>query len=249
MVLVGGVDPGGGAGLARDFATATTFQAHPLLVGTAWTLQDPSFGHAIEPRDSDRLRVCLRAALARAAQSSCVKIGMVATSSIADAIGDELACYGGPVVYDPVLCATSGGALYEGDREAVLRLARRTTLLTPNLDEAAWLLDRRVRTLSDARQAARLLHAAGISAVLVKGGHLEGEATDTLVTRSGETLFSSPRVAGKNPRGTGCALATAIAVAFAQRLTIEEAVAEAKAWLTQGIARAACAGGEQHLEQ
>jgi len=83
--------------------------------------------------------------------------------------------------------------------------------------------------------------------VLVKGGHLEGDATDVLLSPAGESLFSSPRIAGPSPRGTGCALATAIAVDLARGETLERAVASAKTWLTQRIASAVAVGDEWHL--
>jgi hydroxymethylpyrimidine/phosphomethylpyrimidine kinase len=172
---------------------------------------------------------------------------MVTTEPIAQAIEAALRSYAGPVVYDPVLQASSGDSLYDGERSAILALARRVSLLTPNLGEAAWLLDRPVRSESEARAAARDLCALGIAAVLVKGGHLEGDATDVLLSPAGESIFSSPRIAGPSPRGTGCALATAIAVGLARGEPLELAVASAKTWLTRRIADARTVGDEWHL--
>jgi hydroxymethylpyrimidine/phosphomethylpyrimidine kinase len=194
------------------------------------------------------VRSALAAALDKiGAAGGCVKIGMVATASLAQTILSGLAAYPGPVVYDPVLRASSADSLYDGDLESILALARRATLLTPNLDEAAWLLGKPVRTLSDTREAARALRALGVAAVLVKGGHLEGDATDVLLSSTGESLLASPRIAGPSPRGTGCALATAIAVNLARGETLERAVASAKTWLTQRIAGAVAVGDEWHL--
>jgi len=245
---VGGLDPGTGAGLARDLLTADSFGARAVVVGTAWTEQDSASVRTVEPRQPENVQASLAAALAKIAAPGCaVKIGMVATAPIARAIVAALATFAGPVIYDPVLRASSGGLLYDGDREAVLELAKRATLLTPNLGEAAWLLDRPVRTEFDARAAARDLRALGMAAVLVKGGHLEGEATDVLLSPAGERLLSSPRVAGPSPRGTGCALATAIAVQLASGEPFEDAVAWAKAWLTDRIRNAHLVGGERHL--
>ena len=248
VVLVGGVDPGAGAGVLRDLLTATTLGARTVVVGTAWTVQGSPAAHTFEPRDPECVRIALSAALAEAGtECTSVKIGMISTAAIARAVLATLAPFAGPVVYDPVLRASSGGSLYDDDRESVLALARRATLLTPNLDEAAWLLDRPVRTQSDARDAARDLRGLGISAVLVKGGHLEGDATDVLRTPAGESLLSCPRVAGPSPRGTGCALATAIATLLAGGQPIELAVATAKTWLAARIANATAAGAERHL--
>ena len=248
IVIVGGLDPGTGAGVARDLLTATALSASGVVVGTAWTEQGSLSAHGIEPRAPERVQAALTAALAKVgATGSCIKIGMVATTPIAQAILMALSSYPGPVVYDPVLRASSGDALYDGDRESILALAQRATLLTPNLGEAAWLLDWPVRTESDARGAARALRARGVAAVLVKGGHLEGDATDVLLSPAGETLLSSPRIAGPSPRGTGCALATAIAVELAHGETLERAVASAKTWLTKQIASARPVGDERHL--
>jgi hydroxymethylpyrimidine/phosphomethylpyrimidine kinase len=246
LVLVGGVDPGAGAGVLRDLLTASALDAHAVVVGTAWTEQGQA--PTIEPRAPERVAAAITAGLARAGTTRvAVKIGMLATAAIAGQILNVLAPHVGPVVFDPVLCASSGFALYDGDRQAVLALARRATLLTPNLDEAGWLLDRTLRTLADAREAARALHALGVSAVLVKGGHLEGEATDTLLSSAGESLFSAARIAGPSPRGTGCALATAIAVKLAEGQPVEHAIAAAKEWLTGRIERASAVAGERHL--
>jgi len=252
VVLVGGLDPGGGAGVLRDLLTTVALGARGEVVGTAWTEQGVPSTRAIEPRGPERVQVALAAALARVGTAgSAVKIGMVASTPIAQAIETALRAYAGPVVYDPVVQASSGDALYQGDRStilaAILALARRSTLLTPNLGEAAWLLDRPVRNESDARAAARDLRALGIAAVLVKGGHLEGDATDVLLSPAGESIFSSPRIAGPSPRGTGCALASAIAVGLARGKPVEQAVASAKTWLTQHIASAHSVGDERHL--
>jgi len=248
VVLVGGLDPGAGAGVARDLLTASALGARGLVVGTAWTEQGSPSTWSIEPRAPERVQAALASALARVvATGSAVKIGMVATAPIAQAIEKALAAYPGPVVFDPVLRASSGDSLFDGNRSSILALARRVTLLTPNLAESAWLLGHPVRSEADARAAARELRALGIAAVLVKGGHLEGDATDVLLSPTGESLFSSPRIAGPSPRGTGCALATAIAVGLARGEPVERAVASAKTWLAHHIANAHLVGEEWHL--
>jgi len=244
VVLVGGIDPGTGAGLARDLLTASALGARATLIGTAWTEQQRVF--AVEPREPEQVRASLARALERAGRTA-VKIGMVATGDIARGVETGLGSFAGPVVYDPVGRASSGGALYDGDRESVLRLARRATLLTPNLTEAAWLLERPVETAAQARAAARALQGLGIPAVLVKGGHLEDEAADVLVSAAGESVLVAPRWGGASPRGTGCALATAIAVHLAAGETLERAVVAAKAWLSERIARATAVDDERHL--
>lgn len=246
LVLVGGIDPGGGAGVLRDLLTAVEHGAHATVIATCITDQDTSRVSGVETRDVGMLRRSLGRALSKRS-TAAVKIGMVATAEVALAIADALSGLAAPVVFDPVLRASSGGALYQGDRAAVLALARRVTLLTPNLGEAAWLLDRPVPDLSGAEAAARELVALGIPAVLVKGGHLAGDATDVLLDRNGQRLLSTPRIPGPSPRGTGCALATAIAVHLARGANLRDAVADAKGWLTGKIATATRVGDEWHL--
>jgi hydroxymethylpyrimidine/phosphomethylpyrimidine kinase len=247
LVSVGGVDPSAGAGVLRDVLTARDLGARAVVVGTAWTVQDDR-APSVEPRDAEKVRLALAAALSRdGTLPTAAKIGMVATSAIARVVLAGLASFPGPIVFDPVLRATSGLSLYAGDRESVLALARRATLLTPNLDEAGWLLERPVRTLVEARSAARALRALGIAAVLVKGGHLADEATDVLCSSAGESIHASPRHAGPSPRGTGCALGTAVAVELAAGHPLEDAVAAAKTWLGERIGSAATVAGERHL--
>jgi hydroxymethylpyrimidine/phosphomethylpyrimidine kinase len=246
VILVGGVDPRGGAGVLRDLLTAVELGAEPTVTPTAFTEQDATSVASIEPRDSERVARSVSAALARAREPG-VKVGMVATGSTARAIASVLDTFAGPVVFDPVLRASSGGSLYCGGRDEVLELAARSTLLTPNLSEAAWLLDRVVETLDDAKMAARDLVAMGVPAVLVKGGHLRGAACDVLLDGAREHVFTSVRVTGASPRGTGCALATAIAVGLVRGQDLKSAVASAKAWLTAKIAGAHHVDDEWHL--
>lgn len=248
IVLVGGVDPGGGAGVLRDLLAAIELGARATVVPTCITDQDATRVSSVEPRESTRVRQSLGRTLAAVQRPvQVVKIGMVATAEIARSVVDALGHFAGPVVYDPVLRASSGGALYDGDRAAVIALARRVTLLTPNLGEAAWLLDRPVTDVPGAESAARELVALGVPAVLVKGGHLAGDATDVLLDGDRHRLLSNPRIPGPSPRGTGCALATAIAVHLARGDRLGDAVAAAKAWLTGKIVAATRVGDAWHL--
>ncbi len=152
---------------------------------------------------------------------------------------------------DPVLAASSGGALWQGPLEALWPLLRRATLVTPNAPEAAALIERPVETLADARAAAAALRAAGIAAALIKGGHLEkaadGTVTDLLVTTEGERRFTRPRSGGPSPRGTGCALSTAIAVELASGRALAVAVERATEWLAARIANAVEKDGARRL--
>jgi hydroxymethylpyrimidine kinase/phosphomethylpyrimidine kinase len=246
VVLVGGLDPGGGAGVLRDMRSADELGAHSLVVATCITEQDTTSVASVEPRDPGQVGRSLSAALARA-RPACVKVGMVANAGVARAIAHALSGFTGKVVYDPVLRASSGGSLYLGDQAPILGLARLAFVLTPNLGEAAWLLGRPVESVADALAAARDLVALGAPAVLVKGGHLAGDASDVLCWCDGLRVITHPRIAGPSPRGTGCALATAIAVGLARGQELESAVGTAKTWLASKIAGATRVGDEWQL--
>lgn len=250
VLAVGGLDPGGGAGIIRDLLTLNDLRARPILVGTAWTNQSPAGVHAVEPRDPAAFADAFRRALAQAPRGrTSVKVGMTATPHIVSSIVDVLEGFDGPVVFDPVLAASSGGSLFEGSPAAVLPLIERADLTTPNLAEAAALCGATsLTTVGDACRAARLLRdELGARAVLVKGGHLEGEATDVLVDATGERLFTAARVPGASPRGTGCALASAIAADLARGEELAIAIERARAWLVKRIRGARAVGGERHL--
>lgn len=248
VVAVGGLDPTGGAGLVRDLLTAEALGAGAILVGTAWTRQDEGGVKGVEPRHPDLVRAALEHALAACpSRRGAVKVGMVARGSIAAAIVAGLDAWQGPVVFDPVLGASGGGSLFEGVPADLLPLVRRATLITPNLAEAAWLTGLAVETLDQARHAAQVLAGWGPAAVLVKGGHLPGAATDVLRYAAGEQPFEGTRLPGKTPRGTGCALATAIAVGLAQGQALEPAVAAAKVWLAGRIQAATTVGNARYL--
>jgi hydroxymethylpyrimidine/phosphomethylpyrimidine kinase len=255
LVAIGGIDPGGGAGLLRDLSTARALGARVHVVGTAWTEQGEGAIHRVEPRDPADLENAVRQARARG--PAAIKIGMVPTAEAAAAIVRALEGYDGPVVVDPVLATSRGGPLYAGDPRGLLPLLRRATLVTPNAPEAAVLAGRPVDSGTDAEAAARALRErAGIGAVLLKGGHLghpgpggdDGVVVDRLESAAGARAFRHARVPGPSPRGTGCALATAIAVELGGGAALEPAVERAIEWLARAIAEAVeQPGGERHL--
>jgi hydroxymethylpyrimidine/phosphomethylpyrimidine kinase len=248
-VVVGGLDPGGGAGLLRDVATATALGARAHAVGTAWTEQGPGI-HRVEPRDPEAVRAALAHALATL-RPAAVKIGMAAAPATAAALVEALAGYAGPVVVDPVLATSRGGALWAGEPRELLPLLRRATLVTPNAVEAARLAGMPVAAVLEAEAAGRWLgEVAGLRAVLIKGGHLAGpdaSVTDVLVTSAATTHYPHRRIPGPSPRGTGCTLATATAVQLGGGRPFAEAVQAAIDWLAAAIAAATKVGDERHL--
>jgi hydroxymethylpyrimidine/phosphomethylpyrimidine kinase len=172
-----------------------------------------------------------------------VKIGMVSEPAVIEAIVAGLERWSPRhIVLDPVMVATSGDRLLAPDAIEALRtkLIPRASLITPNLPEAAALLDEQI-ALSETqieRQGKRLL-AMGASAVLIKGGHGEGaESIDYLIREAGIVALAAPRIATKNTHGTGCSLSSAITAGLAKGDDLDAAARHAKTWVTAAIAAA-----------
>ena len=222
ILAIGGTDSSGGAGLTRDTAMAAELGAILRPVVTAVTVQTNDAVLAIHPSPPQGVADQAYAALATPPAPGAVKIGMLGSAAVAEAVNATLP-EDLPVVLDPVLKATSGGTLMEAGGFGAL--LRRAALVTPNLAE--------LETLSGLggsveAQAAALL-AQGVPAVLVKGGHGSGaESIDLLFTRCGAAAsFAAPRLA-VSKRGTGCSLATAIACLLAQGAGLEDACRRGK---------------------
>lgn len=255
VVVVGGLDPTGGAGVVRDYLTARALGAEARMVTSALTEQSAHRGViAIEPRDAASLERSLCIALERAPIGAvAVKVGMLPGRTQSDAVVKALRGFTGAVVVDPVLSSSSGGRLFEGEPSSLGPLLARATLVTPNIPEAEAMSGMGIATLEEAVEAGRRLVADGLQAVLLKGGHLAGSlATDVLLMRTArsnvaEVRFGEPRAPVGKVRGTGCALGTAIAVELSRGAPLVEAIRRAKAWLTGALAATIEVGGERHF--
>jgi hydroxymethylpyrimidine/phosphomethylpyrimidine kinase len=247
VLVIGGLDPSGGAGLVRDALTAVAHGARPIVVGTAWTEQGPGV-HRVESRDAGALRDSVRQALL--AKPAAVKVGMVPDAVRVEAIVEGLRKYEGPIVVDPVLASSRGGPLFQGPPRALFPLLERATVVTPNAPEAGALSGLAVVDSAGVEAAARALAGAGIAAVLVKGGHLGGPGdvvTDTLLVDAEIRRLAHARVGGGDVRGTGCALATAIAIQLGRGATVLGAVEASTSWLVGALGAAVDVRGERHL--
>lgn len=257
VIAVGGLDPTGGAGLVRDHATALARGASCELVLTAWTEQGTAGVVAIEPRPAGAVADNLERALQRSeTRRTAVKVGMVATPAIANVVARVLSVWAGPVVFDPVLHASHGGALFAGNPATdVDALLARADVTTPNWPELALLAGGvEVGDEENRERAVARLRERGAPALLIKGGHAPGgphgaidQVTDTLFTAGGSVRWSRPRWPGPSPRGTGCALATALAVERARGRALAEATEAAGAWLHERIGQAHDIGGQRVL--
>lgn len=240
VLVIGGADSSGGAGIVRDaqvLAACATASVYAVTAVTAQTSKNVVSIHHVPPHV---VRQQIRAAL-DTDDVRAVKIGMLGTAPTVEAVVRELPSRDTvPIVVDPVLAATSGGVLLDETGRDALRtmLLPRITLLTPNIPEAAMLLgESPAEAEADLAAQGRRLRELGPTAVLIKGGHGRGaHCVDLLVSADGATTrLASPRVA-VSPRGTGCALSSAIAAALAGGATIAAACAFAKPWLSARIA-------------
>ncbi|WP_075215590.1 bifunctional hydroxymethylpyrimidine kinase/phosphomethylpyrimidine kinase [Mongoliimonas terrestris] len=238
-VTIAGSDSGGGAGIQADLKTFSALGVYGASVLTALTAQNTRGVFAIHDVPPDFVRAQMDAVFSDLAVDA-VKIGMLATPAVIDAVAAGLEAHGQrQVVLDPVMIAASGDPLLRDDAVDTLRrrLMPLALLVTPNLPEAARLLDGPIaETRADmAAQAAALL-ALGPRAVLVKGGHGTGaESADLLLDADGQLWLTAPRHATTNTHGTGCTLSSAIAAELARGRQLREAVAEAKAYVTAAI--------------
>lgn len=230
IMIIGGTDSSGGAGLTRDAFVARRFGYDVSPIVTAVTAQSNTRVAAVSVMPADLVAKQIRAAL-EAIQPAAVKIGMLGNSDVAEAVADGLGPLSCSVVIDPVLKASSGGQLMSGLLPAAL--LSQATLVTPNLPEAAALSGRAEASNDmDIKQQAAWFIDQGSEAVLIKGGHATGNlATDTIVTVTDSWALSSPRVHA-TLRGTGCALATAIACGLGDGLGLFDACRMAKGFVS-----------------
>ena len=237
VLVIAGTDSSGGAGLARDVATLTRLGVEAQCAVTAVTAQTDRGVTAVELLLPRLVQAQIGAALATR-RAAAIKIGMLGSGAIVAAVAEAIPPSARmPLVLDPVLAASAGGVLLDAPGQAALLalLLPRTTLLTPNIPEAAQLLGAApASSVAEIIAQGRALCARGAGAVLMKGGHAGGElATDWLVTAEGGVLeFSAPRLTGAR-RGTGCALASAIAAGLAAHVPLELACRRAKEHVTE----------------
>lgn len=241
VLTIAGSDSGGGAGIQADLKTFSALGTYGTSVITAVTAQNTTAVTAVHPIPCEVIAAQIAAVLADI-DVHAIKIGMLGGPEVVDCVAGALAGFEGPVVLDPVMVAKSGDALLPDDAVAALvhHLLPRATVLTPNLPEAARLLDTTPATNDAEMQVqGRRLMAMGAGAVLMKGGHGAGDTcTDWLITASGAEAFDAPRIATTNTHGTGCTLSSAIAAGLAQGMTLPLAVGRAHGWL-HGAIRAA----------
>jgi hydroxymethylpyrimidine/phosphomethylpyrimidine kinase len=237
VCAIGTTDPWNAAGLGLDIRALAECGARAVTVVTGVSAQDARGVHALHEIPADVIEAQF-AALA-AAPVAAYRLGALPGPRAIATVAARLRGAGVPIVYDPVLTASGGGAFVDhaGVRAIVGALIPLATIVTPNLEEARRLAGlERCDDVETMTLAARTIVSDGAGAALVKGGHLAGRALDVLF--DGEvTVFEDTRLAG-SMRGTGCLLADALAAALARGQTLRAAIAIARAYVRKKIENA-----------
>ena len=246
MVLtIAGFDPSGGAGVAADLKTFAALRTYGIAAITSLTSQNTQAVFATFHQSVEVVRAQL-IPLCEDFQIDAVKIGMLPTRELIEFVAATIQQFGlKNIVLDPVFRSSSGYDLIniEALQTLVEKLFPLVDLITPNLDEASVLLQRKISNEDDMKvAAAELQQQTSCRAVLVKGGHLSGEACDILFYENACEIFSAPRVETVNTHGTGCTLSSAIAANLAHGATIPEAVREAKNYVTEALKKSLTVG-------
>ncbi|CUW41170.1 Bifunctional hydroxy-methylpyrimidine kinase and hydroxy-phosphomethylpyrimidine kinase [Magnetospirillum sp. XM-1] len=239
VLIIAGSDSGGGAGIQADIKAVTCLGGYAATAVTALTAQNTHGVSGIHEVPPAFVRAQMEAVLSDIG-ADCVKTGMLASAAIVEAVAEGLAALAPdvPLVLDPVMVAKGGAALLEGSAAGALisLLVPRARLLTPNIPEAEVLLGRAITGVADMERAALDLLALGPKAVLLKGGHLEGdELVDVLADGGGVRRYAGRRIHTRSTHGTGCTLASSIAAGLARGMDLSDAVECARAYLVKAI--------------
>jgi hydroxymethylpyrimidine/phosphomethylpyrimidine kinase len=239
VLTIAGSDSGGGAGIQGDLKTFSALGCFGTSAITAITAQNTLGVSAIHSIPPEIVEKQIQAVL-EDIKPSAIKIGMVHSAELAVAIASVLKDYPKiPIIFDPVMVATSGDKLIENGTIDTLKqvLFPLSALVTPNLDEAALLAEMEINNLEDMEAAAEKIIGFGCEAVLVKGGHLKGKQLfDIYLDKNGyKQVFLAEFVDTNNTHGTGCSLSSAIAAFTARKLDLIAAIAEAKIYIQHAI--------------
>ncbi len=240
VLIIAGSDSGGGAGVQGDVKTVTALSGFAATAITALTAQNTLGVHGVLDVPEDFIAKQISVVLSDIG-ADCIKIGMLhrgdVISSVANILKETASDI--PLVLDPVMVAKGGHALLEEDALSALKaeLIPMARVLTPNIPEAEALSGRDISSVDDMVAAARVILDLGPDAVLLKGGHLEGDTLSDALLERGKTpeIFSSVRIDTTTTHGTGCATASAIATGLAQGMDLPDAIRRARAYVLEAI--------------
>lgn len=241
-LTIAGFDPSGGAGVLADARTFAAFGLQTAAAITSITAQTPEKVFSADHQPAEMLRAQLEP-LVESANIVAAKTGMLPTKEIVLEVARLFRETNWPApVVDPVIVSSSGYRLMDADAivaliESLLPLAR---VVTPNISEAETLTGMSIRSEGDMRTAAEKIRGLGARAVLIKGGHLDlnsVEAIDVLDDNGEVTVFRGERLPGAQLHGSGCVLSAAIAACLGNGMTLQEAVADGKKFVSQLLAK------------
>jgi hydroxymethylpyrimidine kinase/phosphomethylpyrimidine kinase len=236
-MTIAGSDSGGGAGIQADLKTFAALGVHGTAAITSITAQNTKSVTAVQDVDPEVIRKQI-VAVAEDIGIDAAKTGMLHTEEIIKAVSSEIGRYNLQLVVDPVMIAKSGAHLLKPEAIDAMKLhiLPKATVVTPNRFEAERLTGIEVRTIDDAKNCAEKICELGPQAVVIKGGHLNGEeSVDILYYRSRFKLFSAPRINVKTTHGTGCSFSAAIAAELAKGEEVPTAIETAKSLVTTAI--------------
>ena len=240
VLSIAGSDSGGGAGIQADLKTISALGCFGTTAITAVTIQNTLGVSGIHPIPVDFVKAQIKAVM-EDLRPSAIKIGMVHSAELVIGIAEALNSYQNvPVIFDPVMVATSGDRLVKSGAVETLKqqLFPLAELITPNLEEAAILAQMDIGNIEDMKNAAIQIMKSGCNAILIKGGHLKGiDLFDVYLDKKGnERIFSSKVIDTVNTHGTGCSLSSAIASFLALGNNMEVSISKAKIYVYQAIA-------------
>ena len=239
-LTIAGSDSGGGAGIQADLKTFSALGVYGMSVITSVTAQNTMGVEQIEDLSTEIVKAQLDAVYSDI-RVDAVKIGMVSRIGVIKAIASALNEYDEKrVVLDPVMVSESGHSLLKTDaRETLIdELFTRALVVTPNIYEAEEILERKINSIADMKQASKDIVQLGPDNVVIKGGHLEGNAVDVYFDGSDFTLLEAERIDTENTHGTGCTFSSAIASYLAGGKSLVKSVEMAKEFITGAIKNA-----------
>ncbi|VXC57008.1 bifunctional hydroxymethylpyrimidine kinase/phosphomethylpyrimidine kinase [Sphingomonas sp. AX6] len=268
ILIIAGSDSGGGAGIQADIKTVTMLGGHAMTAITAITAQNTLGVDAVHPVPTDMV-IAQIDSVVRDIGVDAVKIGMIGSAETAHAVADRLATFGVPIVFDPVMVATSGSVLADADTIAAFeRLMALASVVTPNTPELGALAGMTVETELDQAAAAEcVITRTGCPAVLAKGGHLVLDGEISGVDREGrhcrhknservfdflywldadgwhEMSWNDARIETNHTHGTGCTFASALAVGLAEGRPLEDGISRARQFVRAALISAPGLGG------
>jgi hydroxymethylpyrimidine/phosphomethylpyrimidine kinase len=238
-LTIAGSDPSGGAGIQADLKTFHAFGVYGQAVITLITVQNTVAVKRVEPLAADLVRAQIDAVVADMPPQAA-KIGALGTVEIAEAVASAARSFVFPLVLDPVMISKHGSPLISPDGAEALKktLIPLAYLVTPNLPEAEAMAGRQIETEDDVEYACRRILDLGCKAVLLKGGHRDGEPVDVLHTLDRMTKFRGSRVQSPHTHGTGCTLSAAITAGIGLGFDLKESVSRAKLFVQAAIEQA-----------